>query len=54
MFSWKKPDSKWQQNNKEIKTLNYNGIMIILVKALKEQIEKVESLEARIIELENK
>ena len=50
----KKPDSKWPQNNKEIKTLNYNGIMTISVKALKELIEKVESLEERIIELENK
>ena len=45
-------DTHFHDNNKTVKSLNYNGIIGVSVQALKELIAKVEVLEARVAALE--
>ena len=47
------PDKNFSKNNTYIKALNYNGLLTVSIQAMKEMVNKIESLEARIAQLES-
>ena len=47
------PDENFVENNTYVKALNYNGLLTVSIQAMKEMVNKIESLEARIAQLES-